>query len=549
MIWAIRGNDHCFERELGLALGNIGKYERLDVLGHGTSGIVYLAWDTLLRKHVALKEINVQADEESRFLEEARVLDRLRHPNIVQVNGVDRIDGRMLIDMEYVKGTNLNEYLREKKKLSAREALNIAIQICAALDFAHQNHTVHRDIKPANVLISEDGVAKLVDFGLAEIIGSGSYAGGAGTYAYMSPEDFDEVRHSDYRSDIWAIGVTLYEMIAGKRPFQSPKPKDPFAWKRIVSEDEPVPLTDIDPLLPKDLDSIVRKALAKDMQDRYQSAGDMYNDMMKVLTALGGPPRTTLPPLTVETLIASLEGEKPEIAINPERISFGSLRKGDFRRQHLDIRVEGRGRMEGRVLSQPGWISVEPQSFDRRRQRLSITANMENIWRPGVYNEQLDLELDGQTVTVPVHAVVLPKRRSFKETAWWYIPLFFSAFLPLIAFGSHSRTIPGRQSVSLISVGMLLAMLFVTALAADLSAVQKIIPLLFCGMCLGTAFGTISGGATSGASGLSLPNIEGMVCAIFSMIVAFQLTTYSKWRVWGVIQILIAFGVTAFLTR
>jgi serine/threonine-protein kinase len=261
----------------------------LDVLGHGVSGIVYLAWDTLLGKHVALKEINLQAADEERFLEEARVLDRLRHPNIVQVNSVDRVDGHMLIDMEYVKGTSLQSYMRERKKLPAREALSIAVQICDALDFAHQNHTVHRDVKPANVLITRDGIAKIVDFGLAEILGSGSYAGGAGTYAYMAPEDFEEEERSDHRSDIWAVGVTLYEMLTGRRPFQAAKPKDPFSWKRVVAEDEPVRLAEAEPSLPSELEQVISRALAKNKYDRYQSAGEFGRDLSRVLASLGGP--------------------------------------------------------------------------------------------------------------------------------------------------------------------------------------------------------------------------------------------------------------------
>ena len=262
-----------------MSLGKIGKYEKLDVLGHGASGIVYLAWDSLLGKHVALKEISLQAHDEARFLEEARVLDRLRHENIVRVNGVDKIDGHMIIDMEYVKGTNLHEYMRRRGKLPAREALSIAIQIADALEFAHQNSTVHRDIKPANVLLTSEGVAKIVDFGLAEILGSGSYAGGAGTYAYMAPEDFEEEEKSDRRSDIWAVGVTVYEMLTGQRPFQAAKSKDPFSWKRTIQEDEPVPLAELDSSLPPRLQQVISRALAKNKHDRYQFAGELRDDL------------------------------------------------------------------------------------------------------------------------------------------------------------------------------------------------------------------------------------------------------------------------------
>ena len=121
-----------------MALGKLGKYERVDVLGHGASGIVYLAWDTMLKKQVALKEIDLQAGDVDRFLEEARVMDRLSHPNIVRVNGVDRFDGHIVIDMEYVKGRNLQQVLRQEGRLSTDRALHIAIQTLDALDYAHR---------------------------------------------------------------------------------------------------------------------------------------------------------------------------------------------------------------------------------------------------------------------------------------------------------------------------------------------------------------------------------------------------------------------------
>lgn len=117
-----------------MALGRLGKYDRVDVLGHGASGIVYLAWDTLLKKQVALKEIDIQAPDVERFLEEARVMDRLRHPNIVRVNGVDRIEGHVVIDMEYVKGDNLQEMLRAEGRLPFTRAMEITAQVLGALD-------------------------------------------------------------------------------------------------------------------------------------------------------------------------------------------------------------------------------------------------------------------------------------------------------------------------------------------------------------------------------------------------------------------------------
>ncbi|HEX5323089.1 MAG TPA: serine/threonine-protein kinase [Capsulimonadaceae bacterium] len=272
-----------------MPLGMLGKYERLDVLGHGASGIVYLARDTLLRRQVALKEIAAQGEEKQRFLEEARVLDRLRHPNIVRVNNVDTIGGKVVIDMEYVAGRNLQEILRDVGgSLPVPEAVSIAAQVCDGLSFAHQNHTVHRDVKPANILVSPEGQVKLVDFGLAEVLGTNSYAGGAGTYAYMAPEDFEEDERSDAQSDLWAVGVILYEMLTGRRPFSVAKPKDPFAWKRAVSEDAVAPPSAFLPGLPRELDAICLKALSRDKARRYQTAGEMSSDLMKVMGSSPG---------------------------------------------------------------------------------------------------------------------------------------------------------------------------------------------------------------------------------------------------------------------
>ena len=212
-----------------MPLGMLGKYDRIDVLGSGVSGIVYLAKDTLLNKQVALKEVEAHAGDAKRILEEARLMDRLSHPNIVQVYGADRIDNSVVIAMEFVRGENLQQLLRAEGPLPIARGLDIAIQTLDALSVAHGLQIVHRDIKPANILIRRDGVVKLGDFGLAEILVTNAYAEGAGTYAYMAPEDFSGDNHrSDHQSDLWAMGITLYEMLTLERPFRVPNPRDPF---------------------------------------------------------------------------------------------------------------------------------------------------------------------------------------------------------------------------------------------------------------------------------------------------------------------------------
>jgi serine/threonine-protein kinase len=268
-----------------MSLGMLGKYERLSVLGRGVSGIVYLAKDTLLNRQVALKEVDVQAGDLRRFLEEARVMDRLRHPNIVRVNGIDRIEDKVVIDMEYVRGKNLQETLRAEGPLSIPRTLDIGIQVLDALDYAHSMQTVHRDIKPANILLGRDG-AKLADFGLAEILATNAYACGAGTYAYMAPEDFEEENHSDSQSDIWAVSVTLFEMITGSRPFDVYNPKSPFAWKRALETQEPKALCVILPEAPPRLGAIIGKGLARSKDLRYLTAGEFRSDLAGVRDSL-----------------------------------------------------------------------------------------------------------------------------------------------------------------------------------------------------------------------------------------------------------------------
>ncbi|MCW3054439.1 MAG: Serine/threonine protein kinase [Chthonomonadales bacterium] len=209
-------------------------------------------------------------------------MDRLRHPNIVRVNGVDRIEGKIVIDMEYVRGKNLQDTLRTEGVLPLDRALDIIAQVLDALDYAHKMQTVHRDIKPANILVSRDGEIKLVDFGLAEILATNAYAGGAGTYAYMAPEDFAEDDRSDSQSDIWAVGVTLYEMVAGQRPFQVAKVKDPFSWKRVLETKLPTPITDYLPEAPPGLRAILDRALEKNKSRRYRTAGEFRDDVLRL---------------------------------------------------------------------------------------------------------------------------------------------------------------------------------------------------------------------------------------------------------------------------
>ncbi|MCL6518461.1 MAG: protein kinase [Armatimonadetes bacterium] len=531
-----------------MALGKIGKYEKLDVLGHGVSGIVYLAWDTLLGKHVALKEISLQAADEARFIEEARVLDRLRHPNIVQVNSVDKINGHFVIDMEYVKGTNLHEYMRRRGKLSPKEALSIAIEVCDALDFAHKNHIVHRDVKPANILLSENGKAKIVDFGLAEILGSGSYAGGAGTYAYMAPEDFEEKEHSDHRSDIWSVGVALYEMLTGQRPFQAAKPKDPFSWKRAVEEDTPIPITELEPSLPGGLEQVICKALAKDKYDRYQSAAELRDDLKFILGRID----KSVPQADskhFENLPASNKEEfkNPEIELSLDELNFGKVRQGETKSLKLRVRAPGRGKTKGRVASQPGWLSVSPRVFNSRKQSLFLVAEGGNVWRPGIYEDHLTLEIDGQAITIPAVVEILPARRQFEEVFWWYVPLLVMCMLPLLPAVMGKGGVIG---VGLIIAGLLAAMLFIISMAADLGILERFVPGVIAGVGLGAIIGIVKSFAEgNSALGAGQIIITLAIGTVLCLLIVAQLLTASRWRLWAIALLFISLASFAILLR
>ncbi|MHB1001686.1 MAG: serine/threonine protein kinase [Armatimonadota bacterium] len=542
-----------------MSLGKIGKYEKLDVLGHGASGIVYLAWDTFLGKHVALKDISIPASEEGRFLEEARVLDRLRHPNIVQVNSVDRVDGHLIIDMEYVKGTNLLEHMRKHGCMDIRNALNIVIQICDALDFAHRNHTIHRDVKPANILISNDGAVKIVDFGLAEILGSGSYAGGAGTYAYMAPEDFEEEQKSDHRSDIWAVGVTLYEVLTGTRPFLPAKAKDPFSWKRTVDEDEPESICKINSSFPLQLEQVISKALAKDKYDRYQTAGEMRDDLSRILKSIGG----TVPRLGVSEAASPGTGVQTRVkpvpekvnaavsdaVINPTSVDFGEVKRGESSNRKFTVSVPGRGRCAGRIVSQPGWLDVTPEVFSRRNQVFTLNADTERIWEPGRYDESLVLEIDGRSAKVPVSVDVMPPRKRFYQVAWWYIPLFMMCLLPMVV---HNGGWLGRNSsigsADMVTIGLLSVMMFIIGTSAELGSLERLVPALFAAIGLGTVIGAIWQSMFTGvqlsAQDTSATAVSG---ALLSFTVVIQLLTAANWKVWAGILVAISICATFLL--
>jgi len=277
----------------------VGSYEIVSTLGEGGMGKVYLARDTRLGRNVALKllpaSFTCDAERVRRFEQEARAASSLNHPNILTIHEIGSDGEARFIATEYVEGETLRERLR-RGEMSLAEALDIGVQVAAALAAAHAARVIHRDIKPENLIVRNDGYVKVLDFGLAKLArparahaaDSFDSLGGAlvdtspgvvmGTVSYMSPEQARGYE-VDERADVWSLGVVLYEMAAGRQPFTGPTPSDVMA---SVLQREPPPLSTQHVVVPTELERIVLKALAKDCEERYQSVREMLLDLRRL---------------------------------------------------------------------------------------------------------------------------------------------------------------------------------------------------------------------------------------------------------------------------
>jgi len=268
----------------GQILGN--RYELIERIGGGGMAVVYKARCHLLNRYVAIKILRREFtdDEEfvKRFRVEAQAAASLSHPNIVSIYDVGQQDDIHYIVMEYIDGITLKEYINQNGPLHWRDAVNIAVQICSAIETAHRNHIVHRDIKPHNILLTKDGVAKVTDFGIARAVTSATItvAGSTiGSVHYFSPE---QARGGfiDEKSDLYSLGITIYEMVTGRVPFDGESPVA-VALKHIQERAER-PM-DINPNIPKAVNDLIMKAIKKDQNLRYQTASEMLSDLLKTL--------------------------------------------------------------------------------------------------------------------------------------------------------------------------------------------------------------------------------------------------------------------------
>jgi len=279
-----------------------GRYEIVGELGRGAMGVVYKATDPVIGRTVAVKTIKLSEEGTglsrpellTRFQTEARAAGLLTHPNIVVVFDAGEEDGLYYITMELVEGKSLQAHLDGGVAFALPRVLRIMEQTCSALQFAHERNVVHRDIKPANIMLTGDDTVKVTDFGTAKILQFGTMQQTAhvmGTPSYMSPEQV-KGRAVDGRSDIFSLGVLLYEMVTGEKPF--PGQNITTVIYKIVNE-EPVPPRQIDPSIHPGISAVVMKALAKEPETRYQSCREMLEDLRNYRSiAPGGSPDKTM---------------------------------------------------------------------------------------------------------------------------------------------------------------------------------------------------------------------------------------------------------------
>jgi len=268
----------------------LGRYRIIAALGSGGMGEVYVAEDTQLGRKIALKTLpaHFTMDDERvrRFQQEARAASALNHPNIITIYEIGQIDSRHFIVTEFIEGETLRQHMA-KTQMVISEALDVAAQVASALATAHQAGIVHRDIKPENIMLRADGIAKVLDFGLVKLTERKNVTPDSpalfetaqgmvmGTAHYMSPEQARGLR-VDARTDIWSLGIVLFEMVGGRVPFEGATSSDVIA---SILDREPTTLARYSPEAPTELEWIVKKALRKDREERYQTAKELLSDL------------------------------------------------------------------------------------------------------------------------------------------------------------------------------------------------------------------------------------------------------------------------------
>ena len=277
----------------------LGKYELHQLLGEGAMGIVWKAYDTVLRRYVALKLLSSSfrktKDMHERFLREARAAGAIQHANIVTVYDLGEAEGQLYIAMELVEGRDLSDMIVLRDPLALERKLDIIIEVLTGLHFAHQRGVIHRDVKPSNVRVMPDGRVKIMDFGIARLQKADATGSGAivGTPTYMAPEQITNGAITP-ATDVFSVGCMLYELLCYQRPFEA---ESVHGVLYQVLTTEPRPLRTVAPSIPAALERVVAKAMNKVPHERYESAGQMMSTLQQIRSALSGADDEATQPL------------------------------------------------------------------------------------------------------------------------------------------------------------------------------------------------------------------------------------------------------------
>jgi serine/threonine protein kinase len=333
----------------------IGRYQIRSRLGQGGMGYLFLAWDPVLEREVAIKRLRDDNDElRERFAREARSVARLRHPNIVTIYDVGEQDGEPFIAMEYIVGQTMAEIIRARAPLEVTRKLEIIRELCDGLAFAHKAGIVHRDVKPANIIVEPEGSIKILDFGIARIAESGMTQAGMliGTLNYMSPEQVAG-RVVDSRSDIFAVGAVFYELLRYQQAF--PGGLHNGILNKILNEPPPS-LETACPGLDSEVIAIVDRALQKAPESRYQDLASMRKDLERTRQRLESLPKEALPSQTARPSLAHDTATAPPSGPRPTQVAgreenarqkeivaqldnaYGALAAADFNRADAEVR-------------------------------------------------------------------------------------------------------------------------------------------------------------------------------------------------------------------
>jgi serine/threonine-protein kinase len=395
----------------------LGRYLIQSEIGRGAMGVVYKATDSVLERTVAVKTVNMTLEQdgadkyEARFYQEARAAAALNHPNIVTVHDVGKSGDVIFMAMEYIEGVELRSLMGEGQRVAVPQAVAIAAQIAEGLAYAHQHGVVHRDIKPANIMVLPNGPAKITDFGIArrraasELTQTGMLLGSP---KYMSPEQVIGKR-ADHRSDIFSLGVILYEMLCGVAPFNG---ENVTALMYQTVNFVPPPPSSVNSAVPEMLDFIVAKMLAKPVEERYPDAQEAARDLRECERQLAAsmtgtqPPHGTLPGATPVPQIANAHARTVVLAQSVNR-----------------DRDADKAPVEVAPAEAPGRIAPAFDSLEAT-QRLAAMTGAATTWAP-------------QSATQAVSALPRPAGGTWRRRDWLLVG--GAAALGLVLAGAIAR--------------------------------------------------------------------------------------------------------------